>query len=167
MNSTQNNTNINADPNLNSSSDIHLVSLKNDHHISNQLTSWANTVNSSEEFYGLCLSLATKLETEGLQGLNKALGSLNSISGKIENMDFLNLVQFLKETNWDDFEKNSQQTKENSFKADLRQLDKSINHFFSHFDVILNSSVFSPKIYALGQTAITNLLLDLFEIKLV
>ena len=163
MNSTQNNTSISTDP----SSNIHLVSLKNDHHISNQLTSWANTINSPEEFYGLCLSLATKLETEGLEGLNKALGSLNSISGKIENSGFLNLVQFLKETNWDDFEKNSPQTEKNSFKADLRQLDKSINHFFSHFDVILNSSVVSPKIYALGQTAITNLLLDLFEIKLV
>lgn len=137
---------------------IHLVSLKNDRELDSQLTQWPNNINSAEEFFGLCLSLASRLEDEGLSGLNKAMGSL----GQLEMPDFLNIILFLKETNGDDFEKVSTVL----YKTNLQDLNQSINNFLSHFDVILNNSTASPKIYTLGQTAISNLLLDLFEIKL-
>lgn len=138
---------------------IHLVSLKPDRGTNPELSSWPASINDAEDFFGLCLSLASRLEDEGLEGFNMALGSL----GKIEMADFLNLILFLKETNWDDFEKVGAEL----LQTNLDGLNKSINHFFSHFDIVLNSSVLSPKIYALAQTAAANLLLDLFEIKLV
>jgi hypothetical protein len=138
---------------------IHLVSLKNDRDLDNKLTQWPTNINSAEEFFALCLSLASRLEDEGLEGLNKAFGSL----GQINMPDFLNIILFLRETNADDFEKVSTAL----YKTNLDNLNSSINHFLSHFDVVLNTSVSSPKIYALAQTAIANLLLDLFEIKLI
>jgi len=137
---------------------IHLVSLKNTRNFNEQLNSWPETINSPEDFFGLCLSLASKMEDAGLDGINLTLGSLGEIS--MEN--FLNLILFLRETNYDDFNRVSQKT----LKTDLADLDKSINSFFKHFDLVLNSSVQSPKIFALAQTALANLLLDLFEIKL-
>jgi hypothetical protein len=137
---------------------IHLVSLKNTRNFNEQLNGWPETINSPEDFFGLCLSLASKIEDAGLDGLNVALGSLGEIS--MEN--YLDLVLFLRETNWDDFSKVSQIT----LKTSITDLDKSINSFFKHFDLVLNSSVQSPKIYSLAQTALVNLLLDLFEIKL-
>lgn len=140
------------------SQNIHLISLKNDRQQDPNLTQWPNTINAPEDFFGLCLSLASKLEDEGLDGLNMALGSL----GEVDLSSFLNLVLFLRETNWDDFNRVASIT----LKTSINDLDKSINSFFKHFDLVLNSSVQSPKIYALAQTALTNLLLDLFEIKL-
>jgi hypothetical protein len=138
---------------------IHLISLKNDRQQDPGLTQWPNTINTPEDFFGLCLSLASRLEDEGLNGLNIVLGSL----GEVDMPTFLNLVLFLRETNWDDFNRVSSVTS----KTSITDLDISINSFFKHFDLVLNSSVESPKIYALAQTALVNLLLDLFEIKLI
>jgi len=137
---------------------IHLISLKNDRQQDPTLTQWPNTINSPEDFFGLCLSLASRLEDIGLDGLNMALGSLGQVNMPV----FLNLVLFLRETNWHDFNRVSSIT----LKTSITDLDKSINSFFKHFDLVLNTSVESPKIYSLAQTALNNLLLDLFEIKL-
>ncbi len=137
---------------------IHLVSLKNDRDLDSKLTQWPASINSEEEFFGLCLSLAFKLEDEGLEGLNKTLGSL----GQLNMSDFLNIILLLRENNGSSFKKSAQSL----YQTNLEDLDKSINNFLKCFDVVLHSSVNAPKTYALSQTAISNLLLDLFDIKL-